>query len=229
MQKMGIYQIRNTKTGALYIGSSVSCDKRKYKHFSDLNLNRHFNQHLQYSFNKHGKDFFVFEIIEEVLIAELLIEREQSCIDYLSPEYNIRKVASSNLGLKHSNETRKKMSKAQKGRTFSPEGLENIRRAAKNRTYHQTEAMRIASSRVITEYNKSDAHRKIASEMGKINGPKNIRKAHAKRRIPDDIKQQIISDVSNGMMQKDAAIKYGYSKISICRIINNKRFNKSEK
>jgi hypothetical protein len=53
------------------------------------------------------------------MFKEVLIEREQHYLDELDPFFNICKVAGSVLGVKHSKETRRKMSKAQKGKKKS--------------------------------------------------------------------------------------------------------------
>lgn len=64
MGKSGIYQIRNLQNGKLYIGSSCRLYERKLQHKNDLKSNRHENIYLQNSYNFHGKDNFIFEIIE---------------------------------------------------------------------------------------------------------------------------------------------------------------------
>jgi group I intron endonuclease len=76
----GIYRILNTINNKTYIGSSVNIDNRKYKHFWMLSRGIHDNEYLQKSFNKYGKDTFIFEVLEEC--DELkLIDRENFYID----------------------------------------------------------------------------------------------------------------------------------------------------
>jgi len=48
-------------------------------------------------------------------LRDILIKREQHWIDNLCPEYNISPTAGSCLGVKHTEETKKKISKATKG------------------------------------------------------------------------------------------------------------------
>ena len=69
----GIYSITNTKNSKIYIGSTNNFKRRKRQHFRDLKQNKHDNPHLQASYNKYGKEFFKFDIVEYV---ENLIERE---------------------------------------------------------------------------------------------------------------------------------------------------------
>jgi group I intron endonuclease len=62
---------------------------------------------------------------------EVLIEREQHYIDELDPFFNICKVAGSPLGVKHSKETRRKMSEAHKGKKMGPHSEETKRKMSK--------------------------------------------------------------------------------------------------
>ena len=62
----GIYLIRNTKTGFIYIGSSQNIEKRFNQHKSNLARRKHDNRHLQNSVNKHGIENFTFSIIYKV-------------------------------------------------------------------------------------------------------------------------------------------------------------------
>ena len=54
----GIYCIENLKNHKKYIGQSVDIKKRWRNHRYKLNGNKHFNQHLQNSWNYYGKDNF---------------------------------------------------------------------------------------------------------------------------------------------------------------------------
>jgi group I intron endonuclease len=73
---MGIYQILNTFNGKKYIGSSSDVKSRSYRHKSLLRRGKHPNKHLQYSWDKHGENYFRFSLIEEVTNEDNLIERE---------------------------------------------------------------------------------------------------------------------------------------------------------
>jgi group I intron endonuclease len=61
----GIYKITNTINNKVYIGQSDRLNQREREHFYRLENQTHSNEHLQRSYNKHGKDIFLFEIIEE--------------------------------------------------------------------------------------------------------------------------------------------------------------------
>ena len=90
--KSGIYQIRNTVNGKLYIGSSQDIKFRWQCHVNDLRGRGHHSSYLQRSWNKYGKKCFEFEVLEYVAI-ESLIQREQFYLDTLNPVYNTVKTA----------------------------------------------------------------------------------------------------------------------------------------
>ncbi len=92
MKEPCIYQIRNTVTGRVYIGSSNNGWRRRQEHLRKLRLGIHDNRHLQASFTKHGEAAFEFTIVELVEESDL-VHREQATVDALRgagmPLYNI--------------------------------------------------------------------------------------------------------------------------------------------
>jgi group I intron endonuclease len=70
----GIYKILNVKDNKIYIGSSVNLKNREKKHFWMLRKNIHDNEYLQNSYNKYGKDTFLFDIIEICSFEELIVK-----------------------------------------------------------------------------------------------------------------------------------------------------------
>lgn len=153
MKRSGVYIIENTQNKKLYVGSSMDLKQRRDNHSTKLKHGGHINKHLQASYNKYGKDCFLFKIIEELdnPSKEFLLEREQYWIDKLTPEYNILKTAGSTLGFKHSKETKEKISNStigvkkskehsinislgQKGRKLSEEHKQKLSESAKTRT-----------------------------------------------------------------------------------------------
>lgn len=125
MIKSGIYKILNKLNSKLYVGSAVNLDLRWAQHRSKLKFNQHPNKYLQSSFNKNGIVNFEFIVIEYCERASL-VELEQYWIDTLKAcnrqfGYNTRQIANSNIGVKCSEETKKKLSKLFKGRIVSVE------------------------------------------------------------------------------------------------------------
>lgn len=66
-----IYKIINTINGKIYIGQTNDFYRRISQHKNKLRQNKHFNQHLQFAWNKYGEKNFTFEIIEECEIDRL--------------------------------------------------------------------------------------------------------------------------------------------------------------
>ena len=136
--KSGIYQIRNLVNSKIYVGSAVNLHKRALSHFNALKRNAHANKKLQGAYNKYGLDKLVFEVLEYVE-KDTLLEREQYYIDTLNAVnegYNICPVAKHTVdwvwtpaqrksrcgagnpmyGKHHSEEHKKRISDAEKGR-----------------------------------------------------------------------------------------------------------------
>lgn len=108
----GIYQIRNIITNVCYTGQSIDIKDRERHHWGKLKNNKHDNVYLQRSYNKHGKEFFVFEILMYCMSKNLTLY-EQMFYDTDKSHglsYNIRKCVDSNKGIKFSDSSKKGMS-----------------------------------------------------------------------------------------------------------------------
>ncbi len=124
--KSGIYQIKNIITDKVYIGSAININLRWKEHLNDLKGNKHHSIKLQRSFNIHGIDNFMFEVIEPCDII-ILIEREQFFIDMFDSYnngYNCIPTAGSRLGSIQSEETKEKIRQKLKGRVSPRKGVE---------------------------------------------------------------------------------------------------------
>ena len=110
----GIYKIENTENNKIYIGSSVNLGNREQKHFWMLRKNIHDNDYLQHSYNKYGKEWFIFDILE-ICTPEELIVRENFYINKynsndLSFGYNLATVNEFRRNI-FNNEVKVKLSK----------------------------------------------------------------------------------------------------------------------
>lgn len=128
----GIYKITNIVNNKFYIGSAVNIRKRQNEHFNNLRTNKHENKKLQNSYNKYKKESFKFEVLA-YCPREYCLKLEQWFIDNLKPELNISPNASSQLGYRHTEETKLKISKKHKGKKYSEETK------AKMKAYRKTE------------------------------------------------------------------------------------------
>jgi len=115
MKISGIYKIQS-KTNPLrfYIGSSINISNRWVRHLWDLKKNIHSSSKLQRHFNKYGEADLQFSVLIEC-DKEDLIRHEQYFIDEHKPFFNTCKTAGNVLGIKRSEETKKKLSMANKG------------------------------------------------------------------------------------------------------------------
>lgn len=123
---IGIYKITNKKNGKNYVGSSANLEKRYQYHLRDLRNNKHFNIHLQRSFNLDGEESFEFSVIEKCS-EDVLTSREEYLIEHLNSlntryGYNINPKCDrppSWSGKTHTEATKLKMSKSQEGKICS--------------------------------------------------------------------------------------------------------------
>ena len=131
----GVYKIVNTKTGKFYVGSSYDCRRRFRDHMRILRAGKHRNPHLQFAFNKDGRDAFALELIVECN-RESVRNTEQHYLDTSGclargVGYNIRPLADggtseetrerlriSHLGNRHSDEAKRKIGAASKGNKY---------------------------------------------------------------------------------------------------------------
>lgn len=137
LAQSGIYQIRNTANGKVYVGSAVNPRTRLNYHVSNLRRTKHANSKLQRAWHRYGEALFELSVIEQVPNARDLIAREQYWIDTLDAVdagYNIRRIAQSNLGLRATDATKAKMSASNKGRKMSAEARAKISAANKGRS-----------------------------------------------------------------------------------------------
>lgn len=140
----GIYIIRNTVNGKVYIGQSRRISNREYSHFHALEKGTHYNKHLQRSYNTYGRDAFVFEVIEWCDVSEL-DEREK----YYIKEYdsmNINKGYNNEGGGNVGKEVSERMREAKRGannpmygKKPSKETIEKLRKSARGHNTKLTE------------------------------------------------------------------------------------------
>jgi len=126
--KAGVYCITCTANGRYYIGSAVNLIARERLHRINLKAGNHHSRYLQNAWNKYGPDAFEWSVLEYVDDPSRLIAREQVYIDTLDSVqsgFNIAPKAGSCLGVKHTAETRVRLSEIAKaeGRTPSSEAI----------------------------------------------------------------------------------------------------------
>lgn len=68
--KMGVFQIRNTVTGKIYIGSSLDLKAIWHAQKLQLDMGMHQNSDLQKDWKEYGPESFIYEILEEIHESE---------------------------------------------------------------------------------------------------------------------------------------------------------------
>lgn len=121
----GVYVIRNTASGRVYVGSSYRIRLRWSGHKRLLRLDKHHYAPLQRSWNKHGEAAFSFNVVEVVWHPDQLYIREQYWIDLMRAAdeklgFNILPRAGGPRGYKFSDAARAKMSASRKGKKKPP-------------------------------------------------------------------------------------------------------------
>lgn len=154
IMKSGIYIITNIVNNKSYIGSSLDYKQRLRQHKYSLRNNKHYNKHLQSSFNKYGEENFTFNLLE---LCSNLIERETFHIynkNVLNPLYGYNKATNieNTSGYKMSEYSRKKMSLSKKGSKMHPNTKKALIEANRNRVYNTSH---LRTNEVIDKISKS--------------------------------------------------------------------------
>lgn len=196
----GIYRIVNLVNGRIYIGSSVKFSSRASEHLSSLRKQKHGNSFLQHDFDKCGEQNFKFETVELVMDKKDLVVREQYYLDLYYDKrvncYNICPIATSQLGVKRSAETRAKMSAYRTGKRLSEETKAKMSSSMKGHKA-SPEALTKARARRHTAETKVKIS---ASNKGKSYSPEaliNMSNGQRGRKHPQEIKQKMSADRTN--------------------------------
>jgi group I intron endonuclease len=130
LNSTGVYKIQNIIDGKIYIGSTENSFKARWKQHEDAFKIGKNSRYLQFSYDKYGKENFIFVPLFECDPEECL-EWEQFFFDLYQPwpetdeGYNICKIAGNTTGCTHSEETKLKISEKVGKRSYffvSPEG-----------------------------------------------------------------------------------------------------------
>ena len=121
MALLFIYKATNLINGKIYIGKTVnSLKKRITQHKSDA-LSRNSQMVIHRAIRKYGWDNFRWEIIDELRDNEELCKRESYWISHYNSTqpsigYNSTDSGEGVTGLRHSNESKNKISESRKGK-----------------------------------------------------------------------------------------------------------------
>lgn len=200
LHKTGVYEIVNIITNERYIGSASRVGKsnslsgfyvRFDKHKLLLKNNKHYNIHLQRAYNKYGENNFNFNVLS-ICPPEYCIKLEQWFLDNLKPEYNIRKIADSNKGIKFTAEHKEKLSKS-------------IKNSLKNKV-DNSYRKRIGETQKITKLNKKNPYKR--TEQGLIDNREKRRNHPHIAKLDSEKVKDIKIMLKNKETMKTCANKY---------------------
>ncbi|RYD05881.1 hypothetical protein N752_08275 [Desulforamulus aquiferis] len=84
---MGVYQIKNQKTGKIFIGGSLNLPGSFNSHRFQLNYRVHRNIKLQEDWHLFGQDAFTFDILETINPEEIAKEQWRDAVSKLEEEW----------------------------------------------------------------------------------------------------------------------------------------------
>ena len=144
MKKSGIYMIYCVANDGVYIGqTSQSISRRITEHKSDLKYSRHRNIRLQRCWNKYGAESFNFIGLENC-DKEILTDREIFYALQVDSDCCLN-LAAITEHFPVSQETKDKISRANKGRIMSPDWKKKIGESGKGKHNHSKEVREVIS------------------------------------------------------------------------------------
>ena len=152
--KSGIYYIKSP-SNKYYIGSTNNFKRRKkqYARASCKAQKKLYNSIIKYGWESH--EWGILDHCSE----DVLIEREQMCIDFYKPELNLNPIAAkppSWLGKKRSEETKRKISmtlKNKKKKPFTKKHIKNLSKSLINNNRRSKTVLQYSKDGVfIAEY-----------------------------------------------------------------------------
>jgi len=211
----GVYRIKNTGNGKIYIGSSVNCKKRIGQHKSALRNGRHHSRYLQREWNKSGEDAFAFDVVE-TCASEHVRAVEQVFIEYFKSAnaqhgYNMCPIAGSCRGTKASDETRRKMSQSARGHSVSKETRRLISAAHTGRKHSDEMRARVS-----------------AATKGRRLTPEAIAKMSESRRglkVPEEIRSRISQTLMGHHVSDATRLRQSQSRYARIRKLNSRQMS----
>lgn len=191
----GIYKL-TAPDGRCYIGSSVRVEKRLRQHRWSLAENKHYNGRLQRAWNTHGH--FDFEIVERCE-QSMLKEREQYWMDELQP-YLIQcgfNIARSSTVVPGSEERNRHSGDALKGHPTSEETrrkMSDAQRGISRRPHTEEEKRKIGEASKGHKLSEESRQKISKARKGIVFSPETIRKmseAKKGRQLSDETKQKM--------------------------------------
>ncbi|CAB4141321.1 grpIintron_endo, group I intron endonuclease [uncultured Caudovirales phage] len=182
-----VYQIKNLINNKVYIGITTKDPIDRW----NQHLKKHFNKNfiLYKAMRKYGPDNFHFSIIEQTnnldhlkeLESKYIQEYNSYCFTENSNGYNMTLGGKGLFGYKHSNQTKKKLSEANKGKPLSEETKRKLSEANKGRTLSEEHKRKV--SETLKGRTLSEEHKRNLSKAAR--GKQKIHSEESKRKMRD--------------------------------------------
>lgn len=213
---IGIYLIECIETKKVYIGSAKNLERRKKEHFSNLLKNKHNNKLLQNAWNKYGSENFVFKVLEKLDNENELLFYEQKYIDFFKQThklFNICMIAGNTLGIRMSDEAKKKLSISATGRKKTTEQV-----------LEQSNRMMGINNPMFGKNHSSDTKLLMKQNRGELHSESNPNSKLCWEKV-NKIREKYKMKQKT---QKELGIEFGVSESTIQHIIKNRTWNKNE-
>lgn len=192
----GVYAIWHRSRNRVYIGSAVDIKSRWRTHRWALSRGRHHSVLLQRAWDKYGPAAFDWEVVEVVPNPADLVAKEQEYLDSLrsfdpSRGFNVSPNASSCLGVRHSKETREKMSRAHKGQVVSEEQRRTLSERFKGQARSPECIAKMRTACAGRKPPRKAVERAIAANKGRKRTPEQLAKIRTSSHSPEVIAKRV--------------------------------------
>lgn len=162
-----IYQIENSCSGRIYVGSTYNLRLRITSHLCKMRK-CHPNRLIMDDVRVYGIDSFNFSVLEDGVIEAERFIAEQKWIDTFSsngtPMYNMQPYAGKTRGRPVSVETRRKLSEAHKGRKFSEKARAALTAANMGRTFSEETRKKMSEKQLSKPPSELRTHFKLTED-----------------------------------------------------------------
>lgn len=167
-QQAGTYVLKHKETGEFYIGSSIDIARREGRHISELRKGVHYNSNLQNKYNESPNFIFEHNILGNIntenIVKNIRIE-EQNILDKNKENILLINKAlfaeASGKGLKHTEETKAKISASAMGHPVSQLSLKRLIERNKTQIVSEETKAKLSAAHLTPE---AIAHRKELSK-----------------------------------------------------------------
>jgi hypothetical protein len=220
-----IYKVVNTRNNKVYIGqTTLKPHKRWNSHLCELRNNYHNNSHLQHSFNKYGESNFKFTVLNYATNKETLDKLESGYIQkYNSIDGNCGyNLETGGANGKPSLGTRRKRSESLKGekspwygKKLSEEHRKKISEANKGRGHPHSEETKRKLSKIVSKAVSGKNNHNYGKHLSEETKQK-LRDAMTGRTVPEEIRRKISQNSPKYWEGKKFSERHCYN-LRICK------------